>query len=64
MHSHRYNRDLTAEELLRTTPIFSRLGPADRAAVAAAATVRQYPKGETIFEQKSPSDALSAIISA
>jgi CRP/FNR family transcriptional regulator len=54
---------LTAEELLRTTPIFSRLNSADRAAVAAVATVRHYPKGETIFEQESPSDALYAIIS-
>jgi CRP-like cAMP-binding protein len=54
---------LTAEELLRTTPIFSRLSAADRAAVAAVAAVRQYAKGETIFEQESPSDALYAIIS-
>jgi len=54
---------LTAEELLRTTPIFSRLSPADRAAVATVATVQHYPKSETIFEQESPSDALYAIIS-
>jgi len=53
---------LTAEELLRTTPIFSRLNPADRAAVGAVATVRHYPKGETIFEQETPSDALYTII--
>ena len=53
---------MTAEELLRTTPIFSRLNPADRAAVAAVAAVRHYAKGETIFEQESPSDALYAII--
>jgi CRP/FNR family transcriptional regulator len=54
---------LTAEELLRSTPIFSRLNPADRAAVAAGAAVRHYPRGEMIFEQESPSDALYAIIS-
>jgi CRP/FNR family transcriptional regulator len=54
---------LTAEELLRSTPIFSRLNPADRATVAAVAAVRHYAKGETIFEQESPSDALYAIIS-
>jgi len=53
----------TAEELLRTAPIFSRLSQADRQAVASAATVREYAKGETIFEQESPSDALYAIIS-
>lgn len=52
----------TAEELLRTTPIFSRLSPADRAAVAAVANVREYARGETIFEQESPSNALYAII--
>jgi CRP-like cAMP-binding protein len=54
---------LTAEELLRTTPIFSRLSPADRRTVAAVASVRHYAKGETIFEQESPSDALYTISS-
>ncbi|HEX4565771.1 MAG TPA: cyclic nucleotide-binding domain-containing protein [Vicinamibacterales bacterium] len=54
---------MTAEQLLKTTPIFSRLNAADRAAVAAVAAVRHYPKGEAIFEQESPSDALYAIIS-
>ena len=53
----------TAEELLRTTPIFSRLSPADRQTIAAVATVRQYAKGETIFEQETPSDAFYAIVS-
>jgi CRP/FNR family transcriptional regulator len=53
----------TAEELLRTAPIFSRLSQSDRQVVASVATVREYEKGETIFEQESPSDALYAIIS-
>jgi CRP/FNR family transcriptional regulator len=53
----------TAEELLRRTPIFSRLSPADRQVVSAVASVRHYAKGETIFEQESPSDALYAISS-
>jgi CRP/FNR family transcriptional regulator len=44
-----------AEELLRTTPIFSRLSPADRKAVADVAEVKAFAKGETIFEQESPS---------
>lgn len=52
----------TAEELLKTTPIFSRLSAVDRKAIAAAATVRHYAKGETIFEQESASDALYTII--
>jgi CRP-like cAMP-binding protein len=47
----------TADELLRITPVFSRLSPEDRRAIAAVATVREYPKGETLFEQESPSDA-------
>lgn len=46
----------TAEALLRTTPIFSRLSPADRKTIAEVAHVREFGKGETIFEQESPSD--------
>jgi CRP/FNR family transcriptional regulator len=53
----------TAEELLRVTPIFSRLSPADRKAVAETARVQAFPRGETIFEQESPSDAFYAIAS-
>jgi CRP/FNR family transcriptional regulator len=51
----------TAEELLRTTPIFSRLTPADRHGIAAVSTVRHFARGDTIFEQDSPSDAFYAI---
>jgi len=53
----------TAEELLRTTPIFSRLSPADRQAIADTARVQAFARGETIFEQDSPSDAFYAIAS-
>ena len=53
----------TAEELLRTTPIFSRLSPADRKTVAEVSRVQQFARGETIFEQDSPSDAFYAIAS-
>ena len=45
----------TAEELLRTTPIFSRLSPADRKTIAEVARVEVFAKGDTIFEQESPS---------
>lgn len=51
----------TADELLRITPVFSRLSSEDRRAVAAVASVREYAKGETLFEQESPSDAFYAI---
>jgi CRP/FNR family transcriptional regulator len=53
----------TAEELLRITPIFSRLSPADRKTVAEVARVQTFERGETIFEQESPSDAFYAIAS-
>ena len=53
----------TAEELLRTTPIFSRLTPADRRTVAEVSRVQQFGKGDLIFEQESPSDAFYAIAS-
>lgn len=51
----------SAEELLRTTPIFSRLSPDDRHKIAAVATVREFGRGELIFEQESASDAFYAI---
>jgi CRP-like cAMP-binding protein len=51
------------EDILRVTPVFSRLSPDDRRMVAAAATVRDYAKGDVIFEQESPSDAFYAIAS-
>jgi len=53
----------TADELLRTTPIFSRLSPADRKTIAEVSRVQQFARGETIFEQDSPSDAFYAIAS-
>jgi len=51
----------TAEELLRTTPIFSRLAPDDRRKIAAVAAVRTFERGDLIFEQESPSEAFYAI---
>jgi CRP/FNR family transcriptional regulator len=53
----------TPEDLLRTAPIFSRLSPADRTAVAAVSRVQEFDKGATIFTQESPSDAFYAITS-
>ena len=51
------------EELLRTTPIFSRLSPDDRRKIAAVATVKHFSRGDVIFEQDTPSNALYAIAS-
>ena len=50
-----------ADDLLETSPIFSRLSPDDRRKIAAVATVREYGRGEIIFEQESASDAFYAI---
>lgn len=59
----RYTQGMrTAEELLRTTPIFSRLSVEDRRKVAEVANVRAFDRGEIIFEQESPSDAFYAIV--
>ena len=51
----------SAEDLLRITPVFSRLPQEDRRTVAGVSAVRVYGKGDTIFEQESPSDAFYAI---
>jgi CRP-like cAMP-binding protein len=51
------------EAVLRVTPVFQRLAPADRRKVAEVATVRRYEKGQMIFEQGSPSDAFYTISS-
>jgi CRP-like cAMP-binding protein len=53
----------SAEDLLRGTPIFSRLSPGDRKAVADVARVQAFSRGDVIFEQDSPSDAFYAIAS-
>lgn len=52
-----------AEDVLKTTPLFSRLSPDDRRRIAEVAVVKQFDRGQLIFEQGSPSDALYAIAS-
>jgi CRP-like cAMP-binding protein len=51
------------DALLRITPIFRKLAPADRLTVAGVAAVRRYEKGELIFEQGAPSDSFYTIAS-
>jgi len=46
----------SAEDLLRVTPIFSRLASADRKTIPDVARVKQFGKGEVIFEQDSASE--------
>ena len=52
-----------ADDLLRTTPLFNRLLPEDRRKISEVAVVKHFDRGEVIFEQGSPSDALYAIAS-
>ena len=51
------------EAVLKVTPVFRRLSPEDLRTVAQAAGVRQYGRGEMIFEQDTPSDAFYTIAS-
>lgn len=49
------------EELLRTTPVFRKLGPEDRARLASVSRVREYARNDVIFEEGSPSDSFYTI---
>ena len=51
------------EAVLKITPVFRKLSVPDLQTVAQAATVRQYEKGQVIFEQDSPADAFYTIAS-
>jgi CRP-like cAMP-binding protein len=51
------------EAVLRVTPVFRKLAPQDLHTIAQHATVRNYEKGQTIFEQDTPSDAFYTIAS-
>jgi CRP/FNR family transcriptional regulator len=51
------------DALLRVTPVFKKLKPEDRQTIARAASIRRYERGETIFEQGTPSDAFYTIAS-
>ena len=51
------------ESVLRVTPVFRKLSPQDIHTIARAAAVKRYQKGQTIFEQDSPSDAFYTIAS-
>lgn len=49
------------DALLRVTPVFKKLAATDRQTIALAASIRRYAKGDTIFEQGTPSDAFYTI---
>ena len=51
------------EAVLKVTPVFRKLSPADLRTIAQVASVRRYDKGQVIFEQDTPSDAFYTIAS-
>lgn len=51
------------EAVLKLTPLFRKLAPADLHTIAQEAVVRHYEKGQRIFEQETPSDAFYTIAS-
>jgi CRP-like cAMP-binding protein len=51
------------ETILRATPVFCSLSPADRSKIAESGTVRTYPHGVAIFEQDAPPEAFYTVTS-
>lgn len=51
------------DTVLRVTPVFSSLSPADRASIADAGVIRSYAQGAVIFEQDAPADTFYTVIS-
>ena len=49
--------------MLKVTPVFRKLAAHDLRTIAQEAVVRHYAKGQTIFEQQTPSDAFYTIAS-
>jgi CRP/FNR family transcriptional regulator len=54
---------LAVPDLLKTSPIFRRLTPEDRDRLGAVSRARRYARGETIFEEGSPSEFFYTIAS-
>src|SRR5688572_18124704 len=52
-----------AEAVLKVTPVFRKLAAHDLHTIAGEAIVRHYARGQTIFEQSTPSDAFYTIAS-
>lgn len=53
---------MSVEQLLAQTPLFSRLAPEDRRRVSEVAQVRAYERGEQIFWEGDPPDAVFTIV--
>ncbi len=50
-------------ELLTQIPLFRRVGPQDRARIAAVGEIRSYDRGDVVFEEGDPSDLFLIVIS-
>jgi CRP/FNR family transcriptional regulator len=50
------------EDLLRTSPLFRRVTPPDRARIAAVTHLKRYDRGALIFAEGDPSDAFMTIV--
>ena len=57
-HAGYHGKMHATEEILRRSTIFRRLTPEDRQRLAAVATVREFPKGDTLFIEGDASDLL------
>ena len=53
---------MNVTELFSKVPLFEGVAPEDRVALARAATVRTYRRGETIVEQGQPGDAFYVVV--
>jgi len=51
------------DDILRRTTIFRRLTPDDRQRLAGVAHVRNYDKGDTIFNEGDPSESMFTVVS-
>lgn len=51
-----------SEEVLRRIPLFRRLTPADRARIGEHARLKQFARGEDLFREGDPGDALLVIV--
>jgi CRP-like cAMP-binding protein len=51
-----------SEDLLRRIPLFRRLAPADRAMIAEHARLKQFARGDELFREGDPGDALLVIV--
>ena len=53
----------TVDEALARTPLFSSLGPDDRARLARVSALRAFERGDTVFREGDASDHLHTIVS-